>query len=90
VQRPPIKCFWIFANVLVAGIFVDAVLVITPIRVLQGLKSAPQLKRRLIIIFCASLFMTLACIVQSVITITLPGDPELIASLTEVRRDRYP
>lgn len=68
---------------IVTGIFVDAVLVITPIRVLQGLKSAPQLKRRLIIIFCASLFMTLACIVQSVITITLPGDPELIASLTE-------
>jgi len=68
---------------IVTGIFADAVLVITPIRVLRGLKSAPQLKHRLIAIFCASLFMTIACIIQAIITLTLPGDPELIASLTE-------
>jgi hypothetical protein len=70
---------------IIAGIAADTVLVLTPIRILQGLKSAPRLKRRLVIIFCASLFMTIACIVQAAVTITLPGDPELVASLTEVR-----
>lgn len=72
-----------------AGILADAILVVTPIKILQGLKSAPKLKRRLTMIFLASLLMTVGCIAQSAITMQLPGDPELVASLTEVCSSLY-
>jgi len=68
---------------IVTGILSDAILVIIPIYNLKQMRSAPGFRRTLMIIFGSSGFLTIACILQAAITIQLPGDPELIATMTE-------
>jgi hypothetical protein len=67
-----------------AGILSDTILVVIPIYNLRHLKTAPGFRRMLMIIFGSSALLTAATIIQAAITIQLPGDPELIATLTEV------
>jgi len=68
---------------IVTGILSDAILVIIPIYNLKQMRAAPGFRRTLMIIFASSGFLTAACIVQAAITIQVPGDPELIATMTE-------
>jgi len=68
---------------IISGILSDALLVIIPIYNLKQMRSAPGFRRTLMIIFGSSAWLTAACIIQAAVTIQLPGDPELIASMTE-------
>lgn len=68
---------------IISGILSDAILVIIPVYNLRQMRSAPGFRRTLMIIFGSSAWLTVACICQAAITMQLPGDPELIASMTE-------
>jgi hypothetical protein len=70
---------------MVTGILADTLLIVLPIHTLRMLTSAPHMRRRLMAIFASSVLLTIATIVQCVLTFKEPGMKTLQSGLAEVR-----